>query len=387
MAISREEAIALFARIADAVNRHDKAALMSFYAEDATVISPAFHEMHGKPAIAASWDTMFSTFPDWTVSGVDVMVDGDRILGIAFNSFTDTKGWFGLPPTGEHVTYRNLLLLSLRDGKVLREERMYDISAVLGTLEKLRLEQELKTAAAVQAALLSRALRTRSFCEAVGDSIPCRTIGGDFFELMELPSGDLAIVLGDVSGKGPPAALLAAMLQGMLAVEAQTQAAPSALMSRLNRALLARGLGSQFATLVYGVLSPDGRFTYCNAGHNPPVAMREGQVRRLTNGGLVLGALPEATFEQEALQLQEGEIVCFFSDGVTEARNHAEEEFGEERLISCLAAQQAHPVADVVKSVLSAVHQFSGEVQQSDDITLTVLRSCRIAQVNSGNHG
>lgn len=374
MAISRDEAIALFSRIADAVNRHDKSTLMSFYADNATVISPAFREMHGKEAIAASWETMFATFPDWMVSEVDVMVDGDRILGIAFNSFTDKKGWFGLPPTGERVTYRNLLLLTLADGKVAREERMYDISAVLGTLEKLRLEQELRTAAAVQAALLSRTLHTVSFCEAVGDSIPCRTIGGDFFELMELPSGELAIALGDVSGKGPPAALLAAMLQGMLAVEAQAQTGPAAMMSRLNRALLARGLGSQFATLVYGVLSPDGRFTYCNAGHNPPLAMREGQIRRLTTGGLVIGGFAEATYEEEVLQLQDREIVCLFSDGVTEAKNHADEDFCEERLISCLVEQQASPVSGLVKSVLSAVHQFSGEAQQSDDITLVAMR-------------
>jgi phosphoserine phosphatase RsbU/P len=374
MAISREEAVALFSRIADAVNRHDKSTLMSFYADDATVISPAFREMHGKEAIAASWETMFATFPDWMVSEVDVMVDGDRILGIAFNSFTDKKGWFGLPPTGERVTYRNLLLLTLVDGKVAREERMYDISAVLGTLEKLRLEQELRTAAAVQAALLSRTLHTVSFCEAVGDSIPCRTIGGDFFELMELPSGELAIALGDVSGKGPPAALLAAMLQGMLTVEAQAQTSPSAMMSRLNRALLARGLGSQFATLVYGVLAPDGRFTYCNAGHNPPLAMREGQIRRLTTGGLVIGGFAEATYEEEVLQLQDQEIVCLFSDGVTEAKNHADEDFGEERLISCLVEKQASPVSGLVKSVLSAVHEFSGDAQQSDDITLVSMR-------------
>jgi predicted ester cyclase len=374
MAISREEAVALFSRIADAVNRHDKSTLMSFYADDATVISPAFREMHGKEAIAASWETMFATFPDWMVSEVDVMVDGDRILGIAFNSFTDKKGWFGLPPTGERVTYRNLLLLTLVDGKVAREERMYDISAVLGTLEKLRLEQELRTAAAVQAALLSRTLHTVSFCEAVGDSIPCRTIGGDFFELMELPSGELAIALGDVSGKGPPAALLAAMLQGMLTVEAQAQTSPSAMMSRLNRALLARGLGSQFATLVYGVLAPDGRFTYCNAGHNPPLAMREGQIRRLTTGGLVIGGFAEATYEEEVLQLQDQEIVCLFSDGVTEAKNHADEDFGEERLISCLVEKRASPVSGLVKSVLSAVHEFSGDAQQSDDITLVSMR-------------
>jgi predicted ester cyclase len=374
MAISREEAIALFSRLADAVNRHDAETIMAYYADDAIVLSPAFHEMHGKAEIAKSWERMFANFPDWTVTGSDVLVDGDRVLAIGFNSFTDNKGWFGLPPTGERVTYRNHLLLTLRDGKVVREERLYDLSAVVGVLEKVRLEQELKTAAQVQAALLSRTVRSGSFYEAVGDSIPCRSIGGDFFEVMEMPSGELAIALGDVSGKGPAAALLGAMLQGMLAVEAQAQTTPAAVMSRLNRALLSRRLTAQFATLVYGVLSTDGRFTYCNAGHNAPFAMRDGQVRRLTTGGIVVGGFAEAIFEEETLQLQDGELVVLFTDGVTEACDERNAEFGEERLAARLSAAQGDATSGVVKSVLNAVHEFSGEAQQTDDITLVAVR-------------
>ena len=118
MAITREEAIALFNRVADAVNQQDAATILSFYADDAIVISPAFSEMHGKEAIAASWEKMFAAFPDWTVGSVDVMVDGDRMLAIAFNSFTDNNGWFGLPATGERVTYRNLLLLTKMLGEI-----------------------------------------------------------------------------------------------------------------------------------------------------------------------------------------------------------------------------------------------------------------------------
>ncbi len=374
MALSREDAIALFDRLADAVNRHDAATLLSHYADDATVISPAFHEMHGREEIAASWETMFATFPDWTVGGVDVMVDGDRVLGIAFNSFTDNKGWFGLPPTGERVTYRNLLLLTIANGKVVREERIYDIGAVLGALEKVRLEQELKMAAAVQSSLLSRTPRVGSFYEALGDSAPCRTIGGDFFEFMELPSGRLAMVVGDVAGKGPPAALLAAMLQGMLAVEAQAESSPAAVMTRLNRALLARGLGAQYATLLYGILSPDGRFRYSNAGHNPPVVLSHGNVQRLTVGGPVVGALKEATYEEETLQLRDQDTVVMFTDGVTEARNSRDEEFGEDRLIACLTQSRNLSAPDVVQSVLRSVREFCGEAPQADDITLTVMR-------------
>ena len=374
MAISREEAIALLSRLADAVNRRDAATILSFYADDATVVSPAFGEMHGKEAIVKSWETMFTKFPDWAVAGSDVMVDGNRVLFFGITSFTDNQGWFGLPPTGEYVSYRNLLLLTVVDGKVVREERLYDIGAVVGVLERARLDQELKTAAQVQASLLSRALRKGSYYEAIGDSAPCRTIGGDFFEFMEIPSGGLAIAIGDVAGKGPPAALLAAMLQGMLAVEAQGQGNPAAVMLRLNRALLGRHLSSQFATLVYGVLLPDGRFTYCNAGHNPPILFAGDRMVRLHTGGLVVGGLPEATFEEECLELQPGDTVVLFTDGVTEARNSEGEEFGEERLISCLTASQKESATAMVKNALQAVREFCGAAQPADDVTLAVVR-------------
>ena len=374
MAISREEAIALLTRLGDAVNRRDGATILSFYAEDAIVVSPAFGEMHGKEAIVKSWETMFSKFPDWTVTGSDVMVDGNRVLFFGITSFTDNQGWFGLPPTGEHVSYRNLLLLTLVDGKVVREERLYDIGAVVGILEKVRLEQELKTAAQVQSSLLSRTVRQGSYYEAIGDSAPCRTIGGDFFEFTEKSSGELAIAIGDVAGKGPPAALLAAMLQGMLAVEAQGQANPAAVMSRLNRALLGRRLAAQYATLVYGVLSPDGRFTYCNAGHNPPILFTGNRVLRLHTGGLVVGGLPEATFEEECIELQPGDTVVLFTDGVTEARNSDGEEFGEERLMACLAASRKESAPVIVKSVLQAVREYCGETHPADDITVTATR-------------
>jgi len=374
MSISREEAIALVTRLADAVNRRDALTLLTFYAEDATVISPAFGEMHGREAIAASWERVFANFPDWAVTGSDMMVDGDRILFFGVTSFTDNKGWFGLPPTGEHVGYRNLLLLTVVEGKVVREERMYDIGAVLGLLEKVRLEQELKTAAQVQSSLLSRAVRTGSYYQAVGDSAPCRTIGGDFFEFMELPSGGLSMAIGDVSGKGPPAALLAGMLQGMLAVEAQGEAKPAAVMSRMNRALLGRGLRGQFASLMYGLLSADGRFTYCNAGHNAPILLAGGRMLRLDTGGLVVGGLPEATYEEESLQLRDGDTVVMFTDGVTEARSSDAEEFGEERLIACLSEVKAMRPAEIVQAVLNAVRAFCGEAPPVDDITVTVTR-------------
>src|SRR5262249_21748271 len=148
-----------------------------------------------------------------------------------------------------------------------------DSAGVLERLEKARLDKELRTAGDVQRALLSRTTHVAAFCESVGDSVPCRAIGGDFFEFVERPNGDVGIAIGDVAGKGPAAALLASMLQGMLVVEATSSADPAATLSRINRHLSARRIESRFATLVYGVLSPAGQFVYANAGHNAPIVV------------------------------------------------------------------------------------------------------------------
>lgn len=372
--ISREDAVALVRQLQNAQNAHDTSRLIDLYAEDAVVVSPVFKTVSGRAAIANAWDVMFSTFPDWNVSVSDVLVDGSRVAPLTTNTATDLKGWFGLPPTGGSVGYRATLLLTLAGTKIVREERLYEMTAVLESLEKARLDGELRTAAQVQAALLSRSAHVGRHYDALGDSAACRTIGGDFFEFIELPSGDFGVALGDVAGKGPAAALLAALLQGMFTVEARRGNSPALTLSRVNRELVDRGLGSRFATLVYGVLSPDGRFIYSNAGNNPPILWSHGRIRRLTTGGTILGAFSGAAFEEETLHLDEQDIVVMFTDGVTDARNRHDKEFGEDRLISCVTAHHAQPTSDVVKAILGTVWDFCEKAQQTDDITVVVTR-------------
>jgi sigma-B regulation protein RsbU (phosphoserine phosphatase) len=201
---------------------------------------------------------------------------------------TDRNGWFGQPATRERIEYRAMIVLTVAQGKIIRDERIYDLAGVVQRLEKARLDEELRMAADVQGALLSRTRRVTAYCEAVGDSLPFRTIGGDFFELVHLRSGDFGIALGDVAGKGPASAILAAMIQGMLSVEVETESGPSAILARLNRSLARRGLEPRFATLVCGVLSAKGRFVYSNAGHNSPIMFTRNGLHRLTTGGPIL---------------------------------------------------------------------------------------------------
>jgi sigma-B regulation protein RsbU (phosphoserine phosphatase) len=265
------------------------------------------------------------------------------------------------------------LLFTIAGERVIRDERLYDSLGIVERLQKARLDTELRTAAEVQRALLSQAPRIGPFYRAAGDSIPCRAIGGDFFEFVELPSGSLGILMGDVAGKGPAAALLAAMIQGMFAADPDV-GSPASLLDRINRRLLVRDLAPKFATLVYAVLSPNGRLIYSNAGHNPPVLVTSNGTRRLTVGGPIVGAIADASFLQGSYDLQPGDTLVMFTDGVTEAVNGNDADYGEEGLLTSLStAAGAEPII-LLERILSAVWNFCGGIEQHDDITVAVTR-------------
>ena len=372
--LTRPQALELAERLTRAVSAHDVSALMAMYADDATVVSPAMSEIRGQHAIAESWKNIFTSFPDWRVELTDVLADGNRLAIMGFCRATDRNGWFGLPATGAQFGYRAVVLLTFDGGKIVRDERVYDISALLQNLEKSRLDRELKTAADVQHALLSRIPRMGGHYEVAGDSYASRTISGDFFEYFDLPSGDFAVVFGDVAGKGPAAAILASMLQGIFAVEAPRASGPSAALTLANGALLRHRLETQFATVVYAVLSADGRLTYSNAGHNAPMVMTGGKMKRLEAGGPILGAFTEVKYTEESLQLKAGDSILMFTDGVTEAPDRAGEEFGENRLLSVFRSHAGLKPADLVVRILAAAQHHSQGVEQSDDMTVVAIR-------------
>jgi ketosteroid isomerase-like protein len=374
MAILRQDAIEFVRQLEGAVNEHDSARLVTMYADDAVTVSPMFPTIFGREAIRKSWDTIFALFPDWTVNVSDVLIDGDRIAFLGQASGTDRNGWFGQPATGERIDYRAIILLTVADGKIIRDERIYDVSGLLKGLEKARIDKELGMAAEVQRRLSPRTQYVNTFCEAAAQSLPCRAIGGDFLELTPVPSGELAIALGDVAGKGPASALLAAMIQGMLSMEVEAGRSPAAILSRINRALFRKGLESRFATLVYGVLSGNGRLVYSNAGHNAPILLTRDGIGRLSTGGPVLGAFSESTFEEQEVNLKEGDTIIMFSDGLAEALNAEGEEFGEGRLIQCVSQSRVEPPERVLQKLFSSVQDFSRGTTQNDDLSVSVIR-------------
>ena len=241
-------------------------------------------------------------------------------------------------------------------------------------IEKRRIDGELRMASQIQEALLPKSRRRGTFYEATGTSIACRAIGGDFFEYIDMADGRFGFALGDVSGKGPPAALLTAMLQGILWTQSFAPVEPAVMMTHINQALLARGIDNRFATIFFAILSADGRLTYCNAGQNPPLLFSASGVRTLETGGTVVGLFGHATYEQENIQLTAGDLLAIFSDGVPEARNPAGDEYGEARAESAIAPQWLEPSNAVLQSLLESVRTFTHGAPLLDDVTALIVR-------------
>ncbi len=283
--ISRAAGIELVQNLTAATMHRDVDRLMSLYHRDAVAVSPVFGEVIGKNAIAATWQRFFSALQNIQFQASDVLVDGERIAMTGrMTATTGPGGCFGSPANGAEVDDRVVVLLTVTDGRISRDERIYDSAHLLKRFEIARCDEQIRLASEVQNALLPLKAMFTPFCSSVGRAEPCRAIGGDFFDFLDLPSGDAGILIGDVAGKGVAAGLLAALIQGMVSVEAITGGGPASVLARINSRLSARHVRSRFAKLVYCMVSANGQLTYCNAGHNAPAVLSRGRVQRLTNG-------------------------------------------------------------------------------------------------------
>ena len=241
--------------------------------------------------------------------------------------------------------------------------------------EKKSLEQELGVARQVQVALSPTAFRQPAHFEVAAASIPSRHLGGDFYDLQMLDDGRAVFALGDVSGKGIPAALMAAMAQGALQAQFASGQSLDRIITNLNRVLVQKSASGRFLTLFCAVLEPNGNFTYVNAGHNLPIlAGADGRLEQLTTKSLLLGAFDFALYQARATSLVAGDVVVIYSDGVTEAVDAANEMFGEEKLEALMQASTGLTAEEIKQRILDAVLAFTHGLPQGDDITLVVLK-------------
>lgn len=263
-----------------------------------------------------------------------------------------------------------LQTLAVEGATVIENARLFRMSR-----EQERIQQQLDVARNIQQGLLPRRLPQSDYFELEAATMPCQTVGGDYYDVVQLPGNRFGFAVADVSGKGLPAAMLAASLQGAFAAVAAGDPDLAELFRRVNEFLCERTPADMFATIFYGVLDPSGLFRFVNAGHVPPLLVRaDCAVNRLEPSGFPVGFFPEATFEVDSVQLKGGDLLLIFSDGVTEAHDAEDELLGEARLKELLEPCAGQLPREVWAKVVAAVQDFVGAAPQSDDLTLAVLR-------------
>jgi sigma-B regulation protein RsbU (phosphoserine phosphatase) len=253
------------------------------------------------------------------------------------------------------------LLHSLRrqveEGRVLREKK-----------------QEMQDAREIQQRLLPAATPTLSGCDIRFFWKPAKDVGGDYLDLISLTDSSAAFCIADVAGKGLPAALLMSNMQASVRGLAHSASSSAEMCRRLNRVALENTRSDRFTTFFYGILDSSRRsLRYSNAGHVPPILIRrDGTVTRLSEGGIVLGVFSNVDYEETEIRFEPGDRLVLITDGVTEAHNSEDEEFGEHRLIQLLLEHRDVPADQLQQMLLNAVASFAGQPLQ-DDATLMIV--------------
>ena len=258
------------------------------------------------------------------------------------------------------------------------EQRTRELAEKNAALEEAQaqLKAELEVARALQLAILPAKFPAHPGWDGAACMIPATTMGGDFYDFIELPDGRIGLVIADVSGHGVPAAFFMAVARTNLRELATRYGDPGACLEHTNEALCAQNPLNLFVTVFYCVLNPKtGELSYANGGHNPPYVRRAtGAVESLDGaGGLVLGAMEGVPYPTHMVQLLHGDRLVLYTDGVTEAFNAADEAYGTSRLVDEVHVHGAGTPSALVEHIRQSVASFAGTAPQSDDITLTVL--------------
>jgi sigma-B regulation protein RsbU (phosphoserine phosphatase) len=202
-------------------------------------------------------------------------------------------------------------------------------------------------------------------------------VGGDFYDFMQLSNGNIGIAIADVADKGVPAALFMALSRTLMRATSMSGRTPSDALRRTNTLILSDARSDLFVTVFYGLLHPrSGTFSYANAGHNPPIWLnvRTGEAQHLWLHGMALGVTPDVQLAEESLILEPGDVLVLYTDGVTEALNSADEEFGVGRLERATRANADRSAEEIVQAIQAAVDDFAGNIPPFDDFTLVVLK-------------
>ncbi|MGD8585780.1 MAG: SpoIIE family protein phosphatase [Chloroflexota bacterium] len=319
-------------------------------------------------------DAAYYTFrlPEW----MDIIMDSETADVFPLYARASLVGAMVVGPAlnGRPLSGRRLNIvtgIAQQAAIAVVNDRLYRESA-----ERSRMEQELQVARSIQASFIPVEAPQIAGCDVSGYWQAAREVSGDFYDFLRLSDGRWGIAIADVADKGVPAALFMALSRTILRTVAFNRENPADVLQRSNKLIYNDSTSDLFVTVFYAVWDASKRtLSYASAGHNPPILIRHrGRQKTLNTDGIALGVIENASIEQRQVELYKGDVIIFYTDGVTEAINEDYDEFGLERL-SMVARDNAQGVAaEIVAAITAAVHDHSGDTPQYDDITLVVLK-------------
>jgi len=247
----------------------------------------------------------------------------------------------------------------------------------LVAVDQGRMEKELQTAYEIQSGLLPQETPRIAGWEFAACWHPAREVAGDYYDFGPVGDGQLGLLIADVSDKGTPAALFMATTRSIVRASVKHASSPAEGIDHANRLICADSVGGMFVTLFYAQLEPEtGELTYVNAGHNPPWLFNAGkdEPTELTRTGMALGVMEDVPFEQKSIQLQAGDLILLYTDGVTEATDADDAEYGMERLLQTILDNRDRPASDILAAIEQGIDSFVGSAPQFDDITMMVVK-------------
>jgi len=259
----------------------------------------------------------------------------------------------------------SLAIISLENHRLFLEE-----------LEKQKMEEELEIARDIQKNLLPQTIPSFSHFDLAGANLSSKQVGGDYYDIISLDEKNLIVAIADVVGKGVPAALLMANLQAFLKVICKQGMKLSEATALINDLVSENITDGKFITLFWGLLNnEDVTFEYVNAGHNPPLLIRNGEIRKLDKGGMILGVMKTLNpYSSELIRLKKDDVVVLFTDGISEAKNINDEEFSDERLEKLVLELSHNSAKEILATIRKEVQNFTFGAVQSDDITLIIIK-------------
>jgi sigma-B regulation protein RsbU (phosphoserine phosphatase) len=291
---------------------------------------------------------------------------GDAVLGVLYIDYTSNRGAVtenDVRLVGHIARFAAVTLERTR----LREEG----------LAKTKIDEELRTAYAIQKRLLPETLPQVEGYTFAAANRPCKTVSGDYYDVVVRPNGRIYFVIADVSGKGITAALVMSSVATAFNIFTRTDPTPADLLRELNATLAPKTAPTKFVTLVVGLLDPaTGKIEFANAGHVPPLLISQSGVESLTSTDLVVGLFSHATYRNQSTQLERGDSLVLFTDGVTEAENSREEQLGLTTVANMLQPMHCVDAEQLLAAVDAHVAEYIGEVPAGDDVTMLAVARC-----------